>query len=121
MSIATPPVRVEHDLSIGAASSPRPVVTMTPVEESEPPRKRPGIARIAASWVCIAVASIILVLVGLSPLFHQRDQSQLFADYQVTLQNASKQAQTVAGLKTPTTASEPGTAVAILELSLIHI
>lgn len=109
-----PPPRREPDPDF---SNSRAAPRMAPTAQSS----RRGPSLIIGLWVSAVIASVLLVLFLLEPLFQTGTQSQLLDSYRTEIQRAANETNSLYGVTVPTKAPEPGAPVGILEAGAVHL
>ena len=77
--------------------------------------------RMLTLWALVLFVVFAVVLIAVEPMFQQREQSLLLADYRTATQKAANQSTGLAGVETATTAPEFGSGVGILEIGAIPL
>lgn len=104
--------------------APAPVDQPTPVEPADAPPAPVTARRIAVLalvWVAITVLGIVLVLANVGPLLEQREQRQLLDQYRTEIRQAANESFGLPGATAPTTASDVGDPVAIIDSSDLRL
>ena len=104
----------------GAAAAPPPVA---PVAEPRAPKGSSAtrLRFLLLGWLVSIIVGMALVLYGFGPFFQQRNQRALLSQYRSEISRAANEASGLPGVTVRTTAPDPGSPVAILEIGSIRL
>jgi sortase A len=119
-SAAAEPVAVEPRQSEPEAPPPQAVVTRPAAERPPPPPPRAFTPRsvvvAVVVWLVSTLVAVGLVLYGVGPLLHKRDQRELLSDLRVEIRQAAGSDDSFSEVEVVTTAPGNGDPVAILDI-----
>lgn len=72
-------------------------------------------------WSLVSLAGFVLVLYGLGPIFHQRDQRLVFEQFRQELERSANESFGLPGVQTVSKAPEIGAPVGVLEIGGIGV
>lgn len=90
-------------------------------EDGTPGREGPGVVALVSVWFVTVLLALGFVVFLLEPLFQQRTQRLLLDEYRATIDQATFQAEGLAGLEVPKKAPALGSPVGILEIGRIEL